>query len=285
MTQNHCLAGVPQGFGMYAGRSGLSNARARQLARHHVRHVGVCVEAVDGWLATPKQLSELAAVCRDNGLVPHPYSFPGLTRARQPEAVARMLIGSLRELGGVCPIPDLEAPYRGQPELLVALLDAIAAIATDDELEAMMVTTFGLPSDREERWPWDELHTWVTSRRERLAHQSSLQMRWLVGSMGWQCYIRAGSVGRVRSGIAELAQTWDRARVIPHIATFRRRSETSPPLEGFDGGRRLLGDLQRACLDDSGVCDVPGVWLWWAASTAREELLVIRDFAERVGWA
>jgi hypothetical protein len=272
-VSEHVLDGVPHGLGVYLGRGGVTPARARELARARVRHVVLCAEAVSGWLAAPSQLAEWGRVVRGEGMVPHVYAFPGLSRAREPRRVAAWLVGSLRLAGGVCPVPDLEAPYQRRPALLVALLDALAELATPGELEAVLVTTLGLPSDPGTSWPWPELAAWVARTRARTGRP--------VGSIGWQCYERAGIRPRVRAGLDELAGTWGRARVVPHLAGYERRTAT---LEGRDGPARLRADLERACLDAAGACDVPGVWIWSAASLERAEVAILRAWAERHGW-
>lgn len=274
MTTQHMIAGVPQGIGMYAGRAGISGARAQQLyKRGRVRHVALCAEAVDGWVAKPDDLREWGAVCRGEGLTPHVYVFPNLERARQPRLVATWLLTALRFAGGVCPIPDLEAAYRGRPQLLDALVDALLELASQEELAALLVTTFGLPSDRGTKWPWDALARAVARVRARAGEASA--------AIGWQCYERASNDAKVSTGIAELATVWGRDRVVPHLATYRRRSETA---EGSDGGERLEADLERTCLDDDGKLEVAGVWAWWVLSTSRDELAVLSRFAQRVGW-
>jgi len=274
VNTNHMVAGVPQGIGMYAGRGGITGARAAQLRKlGRVRHVALCGEAVDGWVATPNQLREWGAVCRGEGVTPHVYVFPGLERARQPRLVATWLLTSLRLAGAVCPIPDLEAAYRGRPQLLEALFDALLELAAPGELAAIFVTTFGLPSDRKTTWPWAALAAAVARVRARAGAASA--------SIGWQCYERAADDRKVSAGIAELAAVWGRDRVVPHLATYRRRSETA---EGADGGERLEADLERTCLDDDGKLEVAGVWLWWTLSTSRDELVALSSFAQRVGW-
>lgn len=274
MSTPSMVAGVPQGIGMYAGRGGITGARAAQLVRlGGVRHLGLCAEAVDGWRATPGQLREWGSVCRGEGLTPHVYGFPGLERARQPRLVATWLLTALRLAGGVCPIPDLEAAYRGRPQLLEALFDALIELCTDAELEALMITTFGLPSDHKTTWPWAALAAGIARARARAGRPA--------GAIGWQCYERAADDDVVSAGIAELATTWGRERVVPHLASYRRRSET---VEGSDGGERLEADLERACLDKAGKVEVAGAWIWWALSTSRDELRVLRAFAQRVGW-
>lgn len=273
MNTDHLLADVPQGLGVYCGRGGVSASRARELRAAGIRHVVLCAEAVDGWRAGPAQLSAQASAVRSAGLVPHVYAFPGLSRARQPRAVAADLLGAVRRAGGVCPVPDLEAPYRGRPALLRALLDALVELGTRDERERILVTTLGLPSDRGTRWPWPELHAWLAAARAATGCT--------LGAIGWQCYERAADAPRVRAGVDELARTWGRARTLPHVATYRRTSERP---EGQDGAARLVADLDRACLGPDGRPDVPGAWLWSAASLDDDELDALRAWAERHGW-
>ena len=266
-------AGVPQGLGVYVGRGGVSTSRAHELRHAGIRHLSLCSEAESGWLASPAQLAAWGSSCAAAGLLPHVYAFPGLPRARTPRAVAETLLGGLRRAGGRCPIPDLEAPYRGRPALLTALLEELEHLATPAELEALMVTTFGLPSDRGTRWPWLVLRERVRRARRRLGRP--------VMSIGWQCYERAADEDRVRPGIAELAQVWDRDRVIVHVGAYERRTETE---EGQDGARRIVADLDRACRDERGAVDVPGAWIWSAASLDDRELEALRVWASVVGW-
>jgi hypothetical protein len=260
------LEGVPQGLGVYVGRGGVSTARAQELRRAGVRHVCLCAEAESGWLASASQLAAWGSSCGAAGLVPHVYAFPGLPRARQPRAVAETLLGAARRSGAVCPVADLEGHYRGRPQLLRAVLDELVRLATPAERLALAITTFGLPSDRG-RWPWPELAAWRRSAR--------------TGWIGWQCYERAADAPRVRAGIAELAQVWGRARVIPHVGAYERRTETE---EGQDGARRIVADLDRACRDEQGRCDVAGAWVWSAASLDDRELEALRIWTRVVGW-
>lgn len=273
MPPQTMLAGVPQGLGVYVGRGGVSTSRAQELRRAGIRHLALCSEAEGGWRASGGQLAAWGSSCSSAGLTPHVYAFPGLPRARTPRAVAETLLGGLRRAGGVCPVPDLEAAYRGRPALLVALLDELVKLAAPAELEALLITTFGLPSDHGTRWPWAALHAQVRALRAGLGLP--------IGSIGWQCYERAAELARVRAGIAELAQVWGRDRVVVHVGAYERRTETA---EGQDGARRIVADLDRACRDARGRVDVPGAWIWSAASLDDRELEALAVWTRVVGW-
>lgn len=265
---------TPRGLGVYCGRSGLTPARARVLAAARVRHVALCCEAVDGWRASSESLAWHGAVVRAAGMTPHVYAFPGAARARTPVLVAEALCTAAVVAGAATAILDAEAPYRGRPVELRETLAAMARAWAEDmgagyQPYALASTTLGLPSDGG-RWPWAELQGW-SQRRQRVEGD---------GWLGWQCYERAASQ-RARAGLLELRATWGAGGVLPHLASYARRTATP---EGLDGADRLAADLRRACLDERGVCDVPGVWLWSAASLDAGELAVLRAWADGYGW-
>lgn len=261
------------GVWVYLGRGGITRSRATELRSAGVRGVIVCTEAVDGWRATTRQAAAWGAVCAAARLDVAAYAFPGVARVDAASDIAAGLLRVLREAGGHIPIADVEAPYRARPSQLVRLLDAITDDATDEERRHLGVTTLGLPS-KPGRWPWADLLAWMR------AHPSS----WL----GWQCYERAGVEVRVDAGIAELRAALaspldgsrDVGRVVPHVATYERDTQTR---EGQDGPARLVADLDRACLD-GGALAVSGVGLWSAASLDDAELSALRGWIRRAGW-
>lgn len=263
---------APRGIHVYTGRGGVSRSRARELRAAGVRGVILCAEAVDGWTATDAQARGWGAACSAAGLEARAYAFPGTARIHAPVAVAVGLVAVTQAAEGLTAVADVEAPYRGRPGPLSRLLDEVSARASAAGVGAAS-TTLGLPSDGG-RWPWAALLAWHRAHPET----------WL----GWQCYERARSDRLVDGGIAELrAALTDAAhgvsgteRVVPHLATYPRRTVTP---EGLDGPRRLLADLDRACLVD-GRPTVPGVVLWSDASLGDDELDAIRSWAARVGW-
>lgn len=266
---------TPTGLHVYTGRGGVSRSRARELRAAGVRGVILCAEAVDGWVASSGQAEGWGRACDEAGLVASVYAFPGVARTIEPQRVAAGLVATARSAGARTVVADVEAPYRGQPKRLVALLDAI-----DDErveelaLDPIGVTTLGLPSDAESRWPWGALLAWMQGHPET----------WL----GWQCYERARSDRLVDGGIAELRAALTDAtrgvsgteRVVPHLATYPRRTVSA---EGLDGPARLIADLDRACLV-GGRPTVPGAVLWSDASLGDDELAALTAWVRRVGW-
>lgn len=251
---------APRGLGVYLQRGGLARRTARRLRLAGVRHVALCAEAVSGWRATGAQLSSWAADARAEGLTVHVYSFPGSDAVQQPADVAAHLTASSLLVRASTAILDAEAPYQRRGPALRATLDACVAGSGGIPVA---VTTLGAQSDRGTRWPWATLADWSRT------HDA--------GWLGWQCYERAAS-SRARAGIAEHARTWGRARVLPHVALYERRTET---VEGQDGGERLEADLRRVCLDERGDVDVPGVWLWSVTSLDDDEVTVLRRWSER----
>lgn len=294
---------TPTGMHVYTGRGGIGRTRARELRAAGIRGVVLCAEAVDGWTATDANAARWGEAAAAGGLETAVYAFPGLPRTVEPVHVAEHLVRIARGCGARTVVADVEAPYRGQGKRLVALLDAIdearpyvgpdlaAALAnplafqgmlpgpgstrgatTSEELalDTIGITTLGLPSDPGTRWPWPALLEWMRSHTET----------WL----GWQCYERARADRLVDGGIAELRAALGAdgaARVVPHLATYPRRTTTA---EGLDGPARLLADLDRACLGADGRPCVPGVVLWSDASLGDDELQALRAWTARAGW-
>lgn len=267
---------IPKGVHVYTGRGGIGRTRARDLRAAGVRGVILCAEAVDGWTASDANAERWGAAAADAGLDVAVYAFPGLPRTVEPQRVAEHLVRIARGVGARTVVADVEAPYRGQGKRLVALLDAIEGERTEElALDPIGITTLGLPSDRGTRWPWPALLAWHREHPET----------WL----GWQCYERARVDRLVDGGIAELrACLTDAAhgvsgteRVVPHLATYPRRTVTP---EGLDGPARLVADLDRACLGADGRPCVPGVVLWSDASLGDDELQALRAWTARAGW-
>jgi hypothetical protein len=259
------LVTAPIGLHVYTGRGGVSRSRARDLRAAGVRGVILCAEAVDGWTASVEQARGWGVACAAAGLDAGAYAFPGTARTAAPGVVAAGLVAVCQASDGLTAVADVEAPYRGRPAALTALLDAVAAQAATAGVGAAS-TTLGLPSDRGTRWPWPALLAWHRQHPET----------WL----GWQCYERARADRLVDAGIAEL-QAAIGPRVVPHLATYPRRTATA---EGLDGPRRLVADLDRACLGADGRPCVPGVVLWSDASIGDDELAAIKAWTARAGW-
>lgn len=265
---------IPIGLHVYTGRGGLSRSRARELRAAGVRGVILCAEAVDGWTASTEQARGWGAACGAAGLEARAYAFPGADRAKRPADVAAGLVAVTLAADGLTAVADVEAPYRGRPTLLDGLLSSLWTRCAAHGIGAAS-TTLGLPSDRGTRWPWPGLLAWHRQHPET----------WL----GWQCYERARADRLVDGGIAELrAALTDAAcgvsgteRVVPHLATYPRRTATA---EGLDGPARLVADLDRACLGADGRPCVPGVVLWSDASLGDDELAAIKAWTARAGW-
>lgn len=262
---------TPTGMHVYTGRGGIGRTRARELRAAGVRGVVLCAEAVDGWTATAANAERWGEAAAAGGLETAVYAFPGLPRTVEPVRVAEHLVRIARGCGARTVVADVEAPYRGQGKRLVALLDAIDEARSEElALDPVGVTTLGLPSDPGTRWPWTALLEWMRAR----------PATWL----GWQCYERARADRLVDGGIAELRAALGAdgaSRVVPHLATYPRRTTTA---EGLDGPARLVADLDRACLGADGRPCVPGVVLWSDASLGDDELRALMAWIRRVGW-
>lgn len=261
---------TPRGVHVYTGRGGIGRTRARELRAAGVRGVVLCAEAVDGWQASDANAERWGAAAASAGLDVAVYAFPGLPRTVEPQRVAEHLVRIARGVGAQTVVADVEAPYRGQGKRLVALLDAIEGERTEElALDPIGITTLGLPNDRGTRWPWPALLAWMHEHPET----------WL----GWQCYERARADRLVDAGIAELraALPDGASRVVPHLATYPRRTVTA---EGLDGPARLVADLDRACLGADRRPCVPGVVLWSDASLGDDELAALKAWIARAGW-
>lgn len=258
----------PRGLGVYLtlGQSLAgpleAERRAERMTRASIKHVALCVEAVDRRAVdTEAEASKLEATAdtyAEAGLTVHFYALPGEQRAALGAVVGAEL-GALARRVSSCRgvILDAEEAYRKRgPQLrdaLAALVDGIT------ERHAFGITTYGRPSG-DGSYPWSE----IVGR----------------GWFGWQCYETAGSRVPVRRGLTELRAHW--SHVVPHLAAYQRKRGV--PGEPLDGAARLQGDLARCALDDAGEVDVPGIWIWADASLDAHERAILRDFAARAGW-
>jgi hypothetical protein len=257
---------APRGAGLYLGRvlrawntsEAVKHAHRVRLAK--ISHVCLCARAIDGFSADPAVLAACAAVYREiAGVSVSLYQFPGSQALRDVQV---LVDESLRTIEAVHPahlVPDCERAFRGTTGVLRAWIRGVRE-RVDVSIGA---TTLGTPHGIRD-FPWAEL----------------VDADWL----GWQEYDTAGNRTRSRAGMAELEQLMGgHDRVVPHCATYERTAVTTAA-EGMDGALRLKGDLERACLDDRGACDVPGVWLWSDASLDDDECGVVADFVQRAGW-
>ena len=255
---------TPRGLGVYLSRvtrewnSGEATKHAARAKRARIRHVALCAEALDGWRADHGVLVRAAEVYADAGAEVWVYSLPGKERLAMggqdvPDALA--------DAGIACAargwILDAEESYRGRGPQLLGHRERLTERAS--ERVSLGVTCYGSLADK--GFPWAAIAGW--------------------GWLGYQLYLTAVSRQRVRLRLAEARNRWG-GDVVPHLATYPRKQAPSP--EGLDGPARLLGDLSRTCLDDDGVCDVPGVWLWQDATLDGAECDALAQWAERVGW-
>lgn len=255
---------TPRGLGLYLGRvvrewdASEAKKHAERARNARIRHVALCAEALDGWRADHGVLVRCAEVYREAGAQVWVYSLPGTKRLeRGPDDVA----DALADAGIACNargwILDAEESYRGRGPQLLAHRERLTERAS--EKVSLGVTFYGALADRS--FPWAAITGW--------------------GWAGYQLYLTAASRRRVRLRLSEARERWG-GDVVPHLAVYERRN--APTSEGNDGPDRLLADLNRTCLNDSGNVDVPGCWLWSDASLDSRESAVLTAFAERAGW-
>lgn len=260
---------IPRGLGIYCERgdsTGGALATGRLIDRMHragARHVGLCVEAIDGWRPGRLELGRVVDRLASADLRVHTYCLPGEPRARLGARVSEEHLNLTQGLALSGRILDGEEPFRGLAAQLRSAVEVLVDGAT--EASTVGVTFYGLPSEPG-AFPWDAL----------------LGRGWA----GWQCYLRAAqATGRrsARAGLEELRQHWGGA-LIPHVAGYKRKGA---PVAGEldDGAARLLADLRRTCLDEDGRCDVPGAWVWAEGSLDGRELDALGGWVQRVGWA
>lgn len=256
---------TPRGLGMYLGRiarewtPAQERAHADKAKRARVRHVALCAEALDGWQAPHAALVDAAEAYRDAGCQVWVYSLPGERALAEPgTAVVDRLVDAAVACAARGRILDAEESYAHRSGTLLSHVERLTERST--ERDSLGVTLYGTPTHGVRGYPWAAVSGW--------------------GWLGWQCYERAGTRQRVRRDLAELRQRWG-ADVVPHLATYARRGATA---EGKDGAARLLGDINRTCLDDEGRCDVPGLWLWQEATLDGAEADVLAAWSERQGW-
>lgn len=258
------------GLGVYLGRGGLTESRAREYAGAGIRRVLVCAEAVSGdFLASKELATSWGKRSRAAGLEVSAYTFPGAARAKRPEAVIDHLFMVLRAAGGTSPVLDVEAPYGGPngAALFTRLADLAWERATPEERARLVITTLGSPS-RPGRVPWRALVAWVR------AHPGV--------SVGLQVYQTAGENEKVDARILEVQNAIGSELVFPCVATYER--DADPNREGRDGPRRMLADLERACFVPFGSGRVSACDLWSGASLDASELAALPAFVTRIGW-
>lgn len=258
------MSAVPSGFGVYLSRATRewkpqeAIDHAERVKRSRITHVALCVEATDGWTATPRKLRSVASVYREiGGVAVSVYALPGSERVKTPTRVTAGLLDAAHEIEAWSAILDAEEAFRGHRVELTHARDSLTLGAT--EALSLGVTTYGLPSVGGS-YPWEAISGW--------------------GWLGWQCYETSASRRKVRAGLAELRARWSRSCVVPHLASYARR--TAVEGEPLDGADRLAGDLRRTCLDDSGACDVSSVWIWQDATLDHEECAVLAEWAQRL---
>lgn len=260
--------GAPKGLGIYFGRVsrtwGAAEAKrhADRIVRTGAKHVGLCGEALDGWRARPPVLADCVEVFRDVGIDAHVYALPGRARAMLGATVGRELAELARMVHASGALLDAEEAYR----FLRAQLDAARAALIDGANESLNVgfTTYGAPSPGSS-FPWAAI----------------LGFGWL----GWQCYETAHDRALVRQRLALLRETCGMDGVVPHVASYPRKSVVEG--EGNDGPLRLLGDLRRVCLSDPSdwtSVDVPGAWVWSERGLDAQEVAALEQWTRTVGW-
>lgn len=264
---------TPRGFLLYLGRV-VRQWDVQEAMRHAgkvrraggIRHVALCAEGTDGFVAKLPILVDCARVYREiAGVEVSAFSLPGATAlARPSDGVPIRLAIAAAAIYAWARILDAEEAYRGK----AALLTRHRRRMIDDARESVSLgcTLYGSPTERAdgiEGYPWQAIRGF--------------------GWLGWQCYEKAAKRELVRKILRVLrGPTWWGPDVVPHIATYQRK--TAVPGELRDGARRLLADIERTALDDEGRVDVPGLGLWSDASLDAEEVAVLRDFSARAGW-
>lgn len=257
---------IPRGLGIYCGRvtsvgSAFSTGRLiERLQRARARHVGLCVEATDGWRPKRSQIATVVEGLASAGIQVHAYALPGRDRARRGRQVADELLTLTQGLPLAGYQLDAEEAYRGLPEELEACAAALIDGAT--ERTTVGITTYGLPSEGGS-FPWPSIVG--------------------LGYLVWQAYERSSRSTKVRAGVDELRESWG-AGVLPAVASYDRKS--IPAGELNDGPARLLADLRRACTSPaSGKVDVPGAWVWSDGSLEHRELDALGDWVlAAAGW-
>lgn len=259
------MSTVPHGLGLYCERGdsiGAPLATAKlveRLRRARARHVGLCVEAIDGWRPPRAALAPVVQRLASAQVSVHVYILPGRDRARlgaRPVHEALTLCQGLPIAGYIL---DAEESYRGLLDALRAARAALVDGAT--EATSVGITTYGLPTEAGD-FPWAAI----------IGH----------GWLGWQAYERAASAKKVRRGLEVLREASGSSAVIPHVASYTRKA--IPTGELADGAQRLLADLRRACRDDQGRVDVPGAWVWSEGSLDGAELDALASWVAAAGW-
>lgn len=255
---------VPRGILIYLSRAAREwdpakeQQQARKAQRAGISHVALCAEAKDGWVAKHDVLRDLAKCYAElAGVKSSVYSLPGGQAVFTPERTVARLLEAGEAIGAHSVIGDFEEEFNRQGRMLkrarVALIDGAS------ERRSVGFTNYGVPGQKSV-YPWESIAGW--------------------GWFGWQCYETSADEELVRKRLDLLRKIWSPGSVIPHFATYERRQD--PNREGKDGALRLARDLERACLNDDGVCDVPGIGIWQDSTMDGEEAAVLKEWSERL---
>lgn len=237
---------TPRGVGVYARAKPI---RPHVLRAARCRWVALMVESVDGRVTPLSELRAQAKRARDGGAESiWLWALHGHAAANAGKESARRLTRHLADLDADGVILDIEASHKGKPlaarEMVTAALDDLT------ERTGLGVTSFPL----------------------RASHPT---MPWAEMSAGWgspQIYDTARDRGLARRAVSEWRENG--RVVIPSIAAYDTRS-------AGDGAAQLRGDLERVCLDDDGVCDVPGLIIWSEPQLSLSEAIELGQFSER----
>lgn len=253
---------VPRGILIYLSRAAREwdpvkeQQQARKARRAGISHVALCAEAKDGWVAKHDVLRDLAKCYSElAGVRASVYSLPGGQAVFTPELTAARLLAAGEAIDAHSVIGDFEEEYNRQSRMLLRTRTAVIDGAT--ERRSVGFTNYGVPGPKSV-YPWDAIAGW--------------------GWFGWQCYETAADEELVRKRLDLLRKIWSRGSVIPHFATYERRGDVRR--EGKDGALRLAHDLERACLNDDGICDVPGIGIWQDSTMDGDEADVLKEWSQ-----
>lgn len=244
------------GFGVYTRRISASQADAASAAKRcadaGISWVSLMVEASDGYIVSESSLKLWAAEFMDAGLFVGVWSFPGDARAASTAAsvsAANLLTDMARAVDATIVMLDIEKPYKGKPEQMRAMIDALCNRAPEGAWRG--VVSYPVPSYHPDLdWAAFKSFDWGSPMFYESAQSPSL----------------------ISKGLAEWGQ------YVPVVV---------PSLDGWsgtgaEGAARFKGDILRVCGEPPPV--VPGAIVWSEAQMDDAKRAVTNEMSTVYGW-